>query len=206
MPKATHDGVTAADGVTGPRHDGDLRLVRDSLAGVGSATDTLVERLGCVPPILSSLNRQMGSQLQREDLADLSQDVLVIVWGKRKIFEGRARLETWVYRVCFLEFMNRLRSRIRLSKHDGPRLDGVTDFVAAPATESHADSDAIERELVNMGPPEEDVIRLKHFEHHTFEALGKILDLSPNTAKTHYYRGIARLRHRLAPSAREETR
>ena len=64
VPRASDDGVAGAGGVTGPRHDEDLRLVRDSLAGVGGATDALVDRLGCVPPILSSLNRQMGSQLQ----------------------------------------------------------------------------------------------------------------------------------------------
>jgi RNA polymerase sigma factor (sigma-70 family) len=53
--------------------------------------------------------------------------------------------------------------------------------------------------LARLDPPADDIVRLKHFEELTFEEIGQRLLLSPNTAKTHYYRALVRLREALAP-------
>ena len=83
----------------------DLDLVAESLRGDASAIAGLAIRLGCVPRILGSINQSMGYPIGPEDLADLSQDTLTIIWSKLPSFQGRGRLETWSYRFCFLEFI-----------------------------------------------------------------------------------------------------
>ena len=55
----------------------------------------------------------------------------------------------------------------------------------------------MQRVLGDLGPPAEEVIRLRHFSDLTFAAIARRLGLSPNTAKSHYYRGLVRLRGRL---------
>jgi DNA-directed RNA polymerase specialized sigma24 family protein len=47
------------------------------------------------------------------------------------------------------------------------------------------------------------VIRAKHFDGLTFDEIGARLGIPSNTAKTHYYRGIERMRPLLS-SMREE--
>ena len=188
-----------------PIASGDRDLVEGSLRGERHSLTSLVGRLKCVPRILASLNNRMGFQLSEHDLADLSQDTLVVIWRKLESFEGRARLETWVYRICYLEFMNRVRRHNRISRLASVRIDKVVDSVAAPATPSALDYEQLERGLVELGSPEADVIRLKHFEECTFKDIGQLLKIPANTAKTYYYRGIDWLRRRLS-SSQEGTR
>lgn len=185
----------------------DRALVEASLDGDSAALSELAARLECVPRILAILNRRMGNALSSHDLADLAQDVLVVIWSKLATFEGRAKLETWSSRFCFREYMNQLRRKGRMMV-SGQRLDGLIESVAAPEPVS---ADRVERKVARMhrglnrlGPPEASVIRLKHFESLTFREIGGVLEISPNTAKTYYYRGIAWLREHLASRELEE--
>ena len=51
--------------------------------------------------------------------------------------------------------------------------------------------------VASLGEPTSTVVNLKHFEELTFDEIGDQLDLSPNTAKTYYYRGLEKLRDKL---------
>ena len=41
------------------------------------------------------------------------------------------------------------------------------------------------------------MVRMKHFERRTFQEIARVLRFSPSTAKTYYYRGIARMKELL---------
>jgi RNA polymerase sigma-70 factor (ECF subfamily) len=174
----------------------DRALVRAALRGEARAIDDLLERLELVPQILASANRRMDRPLGEHDLADLAQDTLIGIWQKLDTFEGRARLDTWVYRFCFLEYMNRMRKKGRQTRVVGMRIDAVEGAVA-PHEASPGEFEGLNRGLVELGPPGADVIRMKHFENRTFREIGEILEIPANTVKTHYYRGIAWLREYL---------
>ena len=134
-----------------------------------------------------------------EDLADAVQDTLTSIWRKLGEFEGRAALETWVYRFCFLELMNGVRRRRRRPEpmHEDESVAERDDRRVPGPGETEADRELIHRVLDRLGPPAADVIRMKHFEELTFDEIGEQLDVSPNTAKTQYYRGMLRLREYL---------
>ena len=83
------------------------------LRGVPGSLDQLVGRMECVPRFLASLNGRLGRPLGTHDLADLAQDTLVVIWEKLETFEGRATLESWTYRFCYLELMNSVRRKGR---------------------------------------------------------------------------------------------
>ena len=176
--------------------DDDFRVVQAGLRGEPHDLSVLVERLKCVPRILAALNNRLGGQLTEHDLADLSQDSLLVIWRKLERFEGRAKLETWVYRICYLEILNRVRSNTRSARH----VAAGSHQIAAAATAnpgSSIDYEDLERGLAELEAPEADVIRLKHFEEQTFRDIGRILQIPVNSAKTIYYRGIDRLSRRL---------
>jgi RNA polymerase sigma-70 factor (ECF subfamily) len=149
----------------------------------------------CVPRILVALNRRAASRLGPEELADLTQDTLTTIWRRLDTFEGRAALESWVFRVCAFEMQNRLRGQARAERR---RAHGERAELGADPPSSPLDFDHVHRGLDRLGPPECDIIRLRHFEELSFEEIGARLALSANTAKSYYYRGLTRLRRLLS--------
>ena len=57
--------------------------------------------------------------------------------------------------------------------------------------------------IERIDPRDAEVIQLKHFRHLSFDEIGETLGISPNTAKSRYYRALVRLREMLDPQRRE---
>ena len=172
------------------RHQADLELVRRVLGGDEQARADFVRRLRCVPAYLRARARRRGLPLSSAQLEDLSQDTLLALWRKLSTFRGTSTIETWACGYCHYQLASHLERSARLSRRVG-------EFEGEPAMEAAAPDDVVEhveRALSALGPPAEDVVRLKHFEELSFPEIGERMGLSANTAKSHYYRGLARLR------------
>ncbi len=187
----------------------DLDLVGRCLEGDARSIRELATRLACVPRILYSINHRTGRPLGDEDLADLSQDAVIVIWSKLSTFEGRGRLETWAYRFCFLEFMN----RVRLHERRDRRIASVDSLDSleqrsqdASSGEVPSEFEWLERSLDELGPPESDVIRAKHFDDQTFEEIANDRNAASSTVKSQYYRGIEWLRRQIESRRRKEER
>jgi RNA polymerase sigma-70 factor, ECF subfamily len=72
------------------------------------------------------------------------------------------------------------------------------------AGESPAEGAAMSA-LALLPPEQREVIVLKIWHQHTFEAIGELLDISPNTAAGRYRYGLEKLRIRLKGSSYERT-
>jgi RNA polymerase sigma-70 factor (ECF subfamily) len=181
----------------------DLELARAALAGEGLALADFAERMACVPQMLAALNRRLGNPLAGGDLDDLAQEALIRVWAKLPGFAGLSALETWVYPFCYLEFMNALRRRRRLGRME---LSGdLGQATGGTAAVGAFEFERLHLALERLPAGEAQVLRLKCFEELTFDEIGTRLGIPLNTAKTHFYRGLARLRQALAREGREET-
>jgi RNA polymerase sigma-70 factor (ECF subfamily) len=170
------------------------------LAGSEHARTEFVERMKCVPRILAAKNARMGSPLNDADVEDVVQETLVSVWRRLPTFEGRAALETWVYRFCHLKLCKFLESRRRVPR-PVEELEEEEQEGAAPGDPDEFEQVYLALDRIDEG--EAAVLRLKHFEQLTFEEIGRSLGVSPNTAKTRYYRGLERLRDLLEPARAE---
>lgn len=175
----------------------DLATIRATLRGDRAAGERLGERLRVVPRILAAVNACRGRRLGTQQLEDLSQDVLVIIWRKLDRFEGTGTLESWIYRICFYEYLNQVTRR-------RPK---PLDDVVEPAADSERvldpmDSELLDSALTQLGPPEEVILRMRHYDEMSFAEIGEELEVSTNTVKTRYYRGIRWLRQRLKNSLR----
>jgi len=179
-------------------HPTDLELVRAVLRRDATAVDALVVRMRCIPRILSLLNQRMGSVLGAEDLNDLTQDVLARLWPRMQEYTGEAALETWFYGYCFNGLMNAVRKQRRLQSMQ--RASALTDSIPDPTAPLRLEFDHLQRSLERLDPRETRVIRLKYFDDLTFEEIGGRLEISPNTAKTCFYRGMRRLEELLRAS------
>jgi RNA polymerase sigma-70 factor (ECF subfamily) len=188
-------------------HAEDLALVQAVLAGEPEPTSRLVERLSFVPCALRSLNRRLGRALGKEDLDDLTQDTLALLWPRLATYNGQAALESWIYGFCLNGLMNALRKQRRRKSADTPSEELADEL----GMEDRPLEDGFERvrlreALGRLPPVEARVVRLRYYEELTFDQIGQQLVLSPNTAKAAFYRGMKRLEEFLRPEARKAKR
>ncbi len=183
-------------------HQADLNLVRQAIGSSPKAIEALLTRMGCARRFVLYRNKRLGGILSTEEAEDAIQEALFAIWRKLADYEGRASLETWIYRFCQLEVSKRLRQRYR-----GPLLleDVEVDEPVTPPKIGAFEYDDLYRSLEVLGPPNADIIKLKHLQALTFEEIGRRLGLSANTVKTQYYRGMKTLRE-LYPSGAVESR
>lgn len=175
----------------------DGELVRQALAREPDALGRFVARMRCVARILSTRNARAGGALRPEELEDVAQDTLTAIWNKLPNFDGSARLETWVWRFCELEFLRRLRSRDRGRLVLEASLEGTANEPLAPQARSQLEDQELLQGLERLDEELSIVLHLKHYEDLTFEAIGARLGVPVNTAKTRYYRGLQKLRSAL---------
>jgi RNA polymerase sigma factor (sigma-70 family) len=173
----------------------DFAAIDAALRGDAAARATVATRLQVVGRLLESINAHRGSPLSSHELEDIRQDVIAIVWEKFRRFEGVGTLESWLYRFCLNAFHNR-------SRLVSQRARRVTTLVDDPPDPTVSDDDGIEPSdlesaLRELGPPREEVLRLKHEEELSFEGIAQRLGLSSSTVKTRYYEGVRWLRWRL---------
>ncbi len=183
-------------------HQEDADLVRAARRSGGAALDAFMARMGCVPSMLSALNRRFGRPLADADLADLAQDTVLRVWRKLDTFVGGSRLETWVWKFCFFELRNAIRRRRRQEQREQSLAAALP--LAEPTRDSLANLERVELGLARLAEDDALILRLHHYEQLGFEAIGERLGRPTNTVKTRYHRSLAKLRRWLTPHAAEE--
>lgn len=196
-----------AESESNQSHLEDCSLARDVVAGRPGARQVFAERMRCAPRILFVLNQRMGRPLKPDELEDLAQEIMLIVWRKLPSFEGRSALESWVYRFCHLELLNEVRRRRR----EPCSIEELTFEAEPKGTEQAASSTAEERDEVqrvsacmqHLPARESEVLSLRFLGQQDFGEIAAGLGISASSVKTHFYRGLAKLRDMLNPRTEE---
>lgn len=164
------------------------------------------ECLQCVPRILAAHNARLGHPLRRDDLADVVQDVSLLILRKLPAYAGHAPLVGWIYRLCCFELMNAMRRRVRQRRRFAAAevAEDIPDPTIDRESQAWIERDRLLRAIERVGGVEADLLILKHFEDLTFAEIGRVLDLSPNTVKTRYYRGLTQLEQIVRPEGKGE--
>ncbi len=170
-----------------------VRARRQDLAAVRE----LGRRLECVPRMVQSINQRRGGRMDEHLVQDVAQDALLAIWERLDGFRGEGAFERWVYRFCHNAFMNHARRRARLGRLGS--LEGVDAAVSGPAEIIDFDDSfaAVEQAVDDLEPPDDRIVRMRNEEGLGFDEIGRRVNLPTNTAKTRYYRALARLRSTL---------
>ena len=180
----------------------------DVLEGQPAARRAFVERMRVVGRLLTARNRRMGQPFQDSELADLTQETLLQVWRKLSTYRGEASLETWVYRFSSLEFASALRRR-------GRQPQRIEDVEAAEPVQVERGDEVPEgidppfdqqlgQLLRHLSRREAEVVRLVHVDTLGLREVAERLGISVSSVKTHYYRGLDKLRQVLESRSSKE--
>ncbi|MEZ6184555.1 MAG: sigma-70 family RNA polymerase sigma factor [Planctomycetota bacterium] len=126
---------------------------------------------------------------------DAVQDAFVRL-AQRGDLEGVHDVERYLFRTVRNEALRQLgrwaRWRARNELVGEFRLQESTDPTAGAERRERAQR--IERALAELPAPQREVVVLKVWHELTFEAIGEVLDVSPNTAASRYRYGAQKLR------------
>ena len=178
-------------------------MVQEALGGRSEALEALLQRLARLPGMVRAKHRRMGSPLDAHEFADAMQEALAAIWSKLAAFEGRAAFDTWAYRFAANELLRAVdhkhRRQSMVAGVDALRacdVDAQVEAAVDPAI-MYACLAELERECA-------EVIHQRFFERRTFAQIALENNVPLGTAKTHFYRGMKRLRElllRRLPSA-----
>ncbi len=139
----------------------------------------------------------------REDAADVFQEVLATVWSKLAQIHRHPNPQAYVLRICVSHSYDALRVRARRRKLEVPlEPEHIEDRAAAPvATEEPGERDveAMVRAAVFSLPVQQaQAVLLRLLDGESYPIIGRILECSEMTARSHVSKGRARLREILS--------
>jgi RNA polymerase sigma-70 factor (ECF subfamily) len=178
----------------GPAAD-EQHLILQAKQGSQEAYRLLVER-----HMKQAYDVAFGFVGDHQGAEDITQDAFVRVYRSLKGFRGEAEFGTWLYRIIMNLSFNRLKQIKRRSKYEVRDIDPSSLVSAQPANEPEAFDVRlhIERALHELPTLQRAVVILRHLDGLSTAQVSGILRCSEGTVKTHLFRGLKKLRTKLA--------
>ena len=159
--------------------------------------------------VFRTLQRLCGADCEgRDRIEDLAQEVFLRLYRGLPLFQGDAKLSTYLYRIVVNVAQDEWKRRRRERGHRAPGpwdpADGEerTDWIeTVPSREPDAEQQlsrrqtlaAVDQALTELPEAERTVIVLYHQEECSYEHIALTLNLPLGTVRTHLHRGRARL-------------
>lgn len=176
----------------------DEELVSSFLDGDKAAFEELVRRYENT--IMNMAYRLLGN---RDDAADVCQEVFVLLLRKIGSFRGEAKFSTWLYRVSLNachDYARRLRRHISLSESPGEDLPEMEQRLADDGIDSPESSleraeiqNAVHDAMSRLPYKFKEVIYLHDIRGYNYKEVAEILDISLGTVKSRLNRARNRL-------------
>ena len=142
--------------------------------------------------------RTLGDPHEAEDLA---QEAFVRAWLALPRFRGRARFQTWLYRIVVNLCYNRLpRLRRELTVETDEKINHVPDEIFANPglqVEINEQRAFLHQQIETLPEKYRLLITLRYQSELTYEEIAQVLDVPLGTVKTGIFRARTRLREAL---------
>jgi RNA polymerase sigma-70 factor (ECF subfamily) len=165
-------------------------------AGAASAFDELVRRHRV--RIFSVLQNLMGN---REDAADLTQEVFIQAFRNIRNFRGQSRFYTWLYRIAVNRAMKQLRKeRVRkffnfFAGNDGEEMEEPVDEHSSPQSVPVDElRQRLDAALADLSAKHRTTVILAEMEELSAEEIGTVMNCSPGTVRSRLHYAKARLK------------
>jgi len=142
---------------------------------------------------------QLGRDLTKEDVEEISQEVFLNVIKNLDSFQGGCQLQTWIFRIAANKAGD-YRERQQASKRGGGRVplslqaeDPVTGLTLDPASSLPSpDHVLLNAELAGLvhlaldqvGQPCREILELRYFADLSYDEISKALQLNPKTVSS----------------------
>jgi len=192
--------------------DADAELMLEVKAGSDESFATLVRRYQS--RVLGLAYRYIGDRCSAEDLA---QEAFLRVYKARERYEPRAKFSTWLYRIVVNLCLNEIRWRkgrpsmslaVATETSSNLNLD-VTDQNEPEPIETIQDAEMADtiRAIIGTLPENQRLaILLNKYQGLSYQEVADSMDLSVMAVKSLLTRARVKIKEKLAPYLREESR
>jgi len=159
-------------------------------------TDALYERL--IAPAEDMMLRIVSRIVAPpEDAEDVLQEVLAVIWRKLPSLDRHPNPQAYILRICLSCSVDHLRRRrrrrevpLRADEPEPPR--SPTDNLA-----THETIAAVREAIRTLPPKQAQAVLLHALDGSSYAVIGEVLGCAEQTARSHFSKGIARLRDTL---------
>jgi len=137
-----------------------------------------------------------------EETREALQEVFVKLARRPGLLRKARDERAYLLRMARRAAIDRIRSRAsarRLAEQAAAEAQADSLFAKAADPDEQAFREAVATALAELPPEQRAAVHLKLWEGRTFEEIGEILGISPNTAASRYRYGLDKLRRRLRP-------
>jgi RNA polymerase sigma-70 factor (ECF subfamily) len=134
-----------------------------------------------------------------DDAEDIAQEAFVRAHGSLPGFRGESQFGTWLYRIVVNLSLNKVKRHKAMRARELPAVS-VADLVAEvdPPPYSADLRPHIEKALHELPTLQRAVVLLRHMDGLSTREVSTILQCSEGTVKTHLFRGLRKMRKKLA--------
>jgi RNA polymerase sigma-70 factor (ECF subfamily) len=164
--------------------DPDDALLQRLALGDESAMRVMVARK--LPRLVGLCARMLGDAAEAEDVA---QETFLRIWKQAVRWRpGRARFDTWIYKVALNLCYDRLRKRRNISLEEAP--DAIGDGVGIEAGAVEVDQgQGVKRALAAIAPRQREAIILVYYESLSNVAAAEAMGISVDALESLLARG-----------------
>ena len=145
--------------------------------------------------VLALCYRMTGNH---EDAQDLRQEAFLRAHRGIQLFDGKATLSTWMYRVTLNtchDFLRKRRATDRIERVAAKSADASTDRCETSASLARTDAvNVVASALEELRVSERDALVMRHYLGMTFPAIAEIVGEPITTIKSRVLRGLQRMR------------
>jgi RNA polymerase sigma-70 factor (ECF subfamily) len=167
--------------------EGDLKRVRECLAGDPRAFEALVEKYQEV--VYNVGLRMLRDPVEAEEVAQIA---FYKAFERLESFREGYRFYSWLYRIVVNESLDQIAQRKRRESIEESRPDGgpgVDEVV-----EARERSERLLDALATLRPDHRAIVVLKHLEGMSYEEIGQILDVPVKRVKSRLFSARQALR------------
>jgi RNA polymerase sigma-70 factor (ECF subfamily) len=167
-----------------PDRSEDMQLARRIARGEEGSFDELFRRFG--GRIFNLARRMSGNAATAEDL---TQEVFLLLLRKIRLYDGRAALSTWIYRVA----VNRIISEFR--RHAAVPAAPLEDVPPTPAGAAALNRRLdLEAAIARLSPGYRAVLLMHDVEGLRHQEIAEILEISEGTSKSQLHHARLQMR------------
>ena len=137
---------------------------------------------------------------------DLTQDALLKAWNKRSSFDGRCKVQTWIFTIARNHWRDRLRRRrVRPQETAMDQAPIAADPQPGPPALAQRGelAQAVEIALADLPEAQREALALRESQGLTFEQIGQLLGVPAATIKSRVRYALMKLADALKPFGRE---
>ncbi len=191
--------------------NGETKLIQRCRQGEAEAWDQLFDQHYAAA---GRFIFQLGSDLTREDVEEICQEVFLIVIKNLHTFKGQSQFQTWLFRIAANKARD-YRERQRAAKRGGGQApislqaeETETGLpIDPPSAAPGPDASLLNAErlalvgqaLQQLGPPCQELIELRYFGDLSYDEISASLNLSPKTVSSRLSRCLDRLETLVRP-------